>query len=575
MTKKRADAPPRMTLIDLFCGAGGFSEGFAQQGFKVLMGIDNWRPAIETYNYNHGNGELMNILELKDDIARIDALPNSDVILGSPPCVSFSSSNRSGKADKKLGLTLIETFLKVVAVKKHQPGSRLKAWFMENVSRSANHLPEAYTFEALGLAEWAIAQGKHPQDTAIQIGGNMSVINSADLGCPQSRERAICGEIVPSGHFVPPTKTHRSAKEKTNLPFHRTLDSIRNALPSPTSERSELPIEDPNYPGTWIPQHQLTDQFYDTGLYRTEWLNSRYLKVNHPFMGTMAFPEDGSRPSRTITATKIGTSREALIYRSELNRIGNGEYRTPTVREAASLMGFPITYQFIGSEGAKWRLVGNAVCPSMSRALAITVLASARRRPPERPIVRPLSSLEKVQDLNTYAVRNFGEQPLRNKGSRFRRHPFKYGNLTITLSNYDITGSGDTRDQWLTSAQYGNGKGFPSIAYPNGFYESLEAAIRRFPDGDQFLQIINNGFSERVAKSDILQHMYETQRSFDGYLEPTELIEEVARIATRFDPDQENFDQENECIFNKQIVPKRQLLALYAVNKIASIANDR
>src|SRR5690606_38400275 len=95
-----------------------------------------------------------------------------------------------------------------------------------------------------------------------------------------------------------------------------------------------------------------------------------FLKVNHPYMGKMSFPENENRPSRTITATKIGTSREAIIYESEYPRIGNGQFRTPTVREAACIMGFPITYQFLGGETTKWRLVGNAVCPSVARAFA-------------------------------------------------------------------------------------------------------------------------------------------------------------------------------------------------------------
>jgi site-specific DNA-cytosine methylase len=45
-----------ITVIDTFCGAGGFSEGFRQAGFDVVMGIDNWRPACDTHETN-GFGE--------------------------------------------------------------------------------------------------------------------------------------------------------------------------------------------------------------------------------------------------------------------------------------------------------------------------------------------------------------------------------------------------------------------------------------------------------------------------------------------------------------------------------------
>lgn len=36
-----------ITVLDLFCGAGGFSEGFHQAGFKVVAGIDNWKQLVE------------------------------------------------------------------------------------------------------------------------------------------------------------------------------------------------------------------------------------------------------------------------------------------------------------------------------------------------------------------------------------------------------------------------------------------------------------------------------------------------------------------------------------------------
>ena len=144
----------KLTVIDFFCGAGGFSEGFRQLGFEILLGVDYWQPAIDTYNHNFNKEfETKNILDYSQSIEEIDALPNSDIIIGSPPCVSFSNSNKSGKADKSLGVKLTETFLKIVAVKKHQPNSKLKAWFMENVVNSRRYLQPSYTFHDLGLTD--------------------------------------------------------------------------------------------------------------------------------------------------------------------------------------------------------------------------------------------------------------------------------------------------------------------------------------------------------------------------------------------------------------------------------------
>ncbi|MGX5852443.1 DNA cytosine methyltransferase [Dyadobacter jiangsuensis] len=563
------------TVLDLFCGAGGFSEGFRQQGFKIIMGIDNWGPAIETYNHNFSlDCKTRNILDFNDDIAKIEALPNTSIILGSPPCVSFSSSNRSGKADKSLGIMLTKAFLKVVAVKKYQHGSVLKAWFMENVTKSIGHLEPYYTFRHLGLSDWAVGLGYNPDDTAIAITRNCAIINSAAYGSPQARRRSITGEVIADGRLIIPPPTHRSPESKENgLPVFRTLRSIRTTLPAPNEKRSERYISDPLYPHVSIQCDQLTDHFYDTGLYKTEWENSRFMKQSHPYMGLMSFPENEENPSRTVTATKIGTSREAIIYQSEYDRKGNGEYRTPTVREAATLMSFPITYQFIGSEGAKWRLVGNAVCPSVSRSLAITVGEVLGLSNSTVPIVNTHIDLINIPNLNTFRPRSFNDQPKRNPGARFRRHPFKDGNITVTLSNYDIAKNEKEAGRWLTSVQYGNGDGFPSIAYEDGYFEKIAHVITQFKNGPRFLEIINNGFSERIAASQVMQKMHEEQICDSDYLAPTALVEKVADIIHQLDV-AEKYEQDANPIFpKKNAVPQKQIMALYAINKICSVAN--
>ena len=108
------------TFIDFFCGGGGFSLGLYQQGFKPIRGIDSWEPAIKTHNLNFGlNDTPKDVLDFQN-LKEIEELEDSHIIIGSPPCVSFSLSNKSGGADKSLGIQLIETFLKVVAIKKHK-----------------------------------------------------------------------------------------------------------------------------------------------------------------------------------------------------------------------------------------------------------------------------------------------------------------------------------------------------------------------------------------------------------------------------------------------------------------------
>lgn len=103
-----------MRVADFFCGGGGFSEGFRQAGFEIVFAVDKWAPAVNTYK---GNKPGANVIQ--DDVIRISNLPDdefealvpdSEVIIGSPPCQSFSHSNKSGNADKELGIKLIEAY---------------------------------------------------------------------------------------------------------------------------------------------------------------------------------------------------------------------------------------------------------------------------------------------------------------------------------------------------------------------------------------------------------------------------------------------------------------------------------
>lgn len=566
----------KFTVIDFFCGAGGFSEGFRQAGFKIVKGYDNWGPAIETHNHNFGlTSKVKNILDFKDSIEEINLLPNTDIILGSPPCVSFSSSNKSGNADKSLGVELTETFLRIVAVKKHQPKSQLKAWFMENVVNSKRYLQPEYTFRDLNLTEWAKENRISPNKTAIVLYENTANINSADYGSFQARKRLITGEMISKGKFIVPKASHQKDINDEGLKPYNTIGKIKATFPSPLEKKSANLIKDVQY-DIELPLHNITDHFYDTGVYKAEWKFSKYFKINHPFMGRMSFPENENKPSRTITATKIANSRESIIYKSELNRKGDGEYRLPTVREAAIIMGFPITYQFLGSEGTKWRLVGNAVCCSVSRALAHTVLNQHGLTADKPLIIRKIPKLHEVKNLNTFSLKSFNNPPIKKKGSRFRRHAIKDGNMTVTLSNYDIEKNSKFDGVWRTSIQYGTGKGFPVQNIQQNFYKTLEPIINNEFGGKVFIKTINNGFSKKIASKDLLQEMYENHKSIGNFKEPTELIEEITSIIKKVGVLDKDLKQTNNEIFKyKESVPTKQMFALYAINKISSTANQK
>jgi len=566
----------KLRVIDFFCGAGGFSEGFRQMGYEIIYGFDHWKPAVETFNHNFNlNCEVKNILDFKSSIAEIESLPNTEIIIGSPPCVSFSSSNKSGNADKSLGVELTETFLRIVAVKKHQPNSILKAWFMENVVNSKRYLQTAYTFKDLGLTEWANKNRISPLKIAIDLYKNSAIINSADYGSFQARKRVISGEIIKKGKLKLPKSSH-SEDGLDGKKKYMTIGKMKQNFPHPFTKLSDKIINDPHYQ-IKISQSQLTDHFYDTGIYKVEWKFSKYWKINHPFMGKMSFPENENKPSRTITATKIANSRESIIYKTEINRLGDGEYRLPTVREAAIIMGFPITYQFIGAENNKWRLVGNAVCCSVSRAFAKVVLDEHRFSIPSSLVLKNKPKIDGIVNLNTYKIKSLNKPPIKNQGSRFRRHAIKDGNLTVTLSNYDIENNPKSAEgKWFTSVQYGTGKGFPIQKINDKYYKNLEGIINEYKGGKDFLKYINNGFSEKIGNANELQKLYEHQKSNTKYTEPTELVDLVQEIIDELKIENVEIEQKKLIVFkHKEKVPLTQFFALYAINKISTIANGK
>jgi DNA (cytosine-5)-methyltransferase 1 len=78
-------------VLDLFCGAGGMSEGFSRHSeFDVLAGIDVWEDALDTYRYNYASVGLQMDMAIEDP-SHVPASPNQiDIVTGGPPCKGFS-----------------------------------------------------------------------------------------------------------------------------------------------------------------------------------------------------------------------------------------------------------------------------------------------------------------------------------------------------------------------------------------------------------------------------------------------------------------------------------------------------
>lgn len=477
----------KLRVADFFCGAGGFSEGFRQKGFDVVFALDNWQPAVDTHKLNNPSCDCvkMNILEL-DMPEKIDAVvPDTGVIIGSPPCVAFSGSNKAGKADKSLGIKLIEAFLRVIAWKKSK--GVLKYWVLENVPNSKDYIKNEYTWKELGLP------GKGPKLIVKQ----RLILNAADFGSPQTRERFFCGD------FPKPVETHKGSWV--------TMADVLDSLTNPLDEKKDTQIRDPVY-GFTIPKSKLTDHFYDSRVAEHEWKNAKRMKEDHPVYGRMTFPEDTNRPSRTVMATMSASTREAIIFEAFDDKSKHTGYRMPTIREIATFMAFPITYQFeAGSEGGKYKLVGNAVCCKQATAIAETIMLNEGLNPPKEFI--PLPDVRPSKDLTGMKRKN---KPEKQKpfNSKFEMHvPYiKINSMRVQLSN---KGSDFDKGKirWRCEIRYGPAKNHKSSIISNELLERLmdsgeKSTLTLKGIFKKFKSEINRTFAGKIPDANVFQENY-------------------------------------------------------------------
>ncbi len=504
-----------MRVADFFCGSGGFSEGFRQAGYDIVFAVDKWEPAVRTYR---GNKPGVNVIQ--DDVIRISNLPDeefealvpdSEVIIGSPPCQSFSHSNKSGNADKTLGIKLIEAYLRIIARKKFKPGSVLRYWVLENVPGVKEYIKPEYTAADLGLVGDFVLKTNE---------GASGKYNAKYFGAPTNRERYLCGE------FPQPVETKTDDNVTT---LKQVLDSLGDPL---RADNSFVP--DINYPDFALRAQDITDQKYIYELADFEWKTAKRLKQDKGYMGKMAFPENPNRPARTVMATMTASAREAMILEYKKDR-----YRLPTVREAACMMSFPIDYWFYGaSKGVKHTLVGNAVPPKLSYAVAIAIAKKENQPIPRRyiPIQHRLDEQNPFMNLNGEVFTIKKERPKRTT-SKFKYHiPYLIIHaFRVELTNYR---SDFEKGQYLWDAEIHHRQGkdnarvyTPAItmrAIPVQYREKMRAYLNRIrpsiPGMNKFQSVFCLTTEERATQE---------------YLGPFELLDSVKAFIDETIPQEE------------------------------------
>lgn len=519
-----------MRVADFFCGAGGFSEGFRQAGFDIVFALDKWEYAITTYSANQGiKAVKSDIIEvsLLDDEKFNQMVPDTEIIIGSPPCQSFSQSNKSGNADKTLGIKLIEAYLRIIARKKFKKNSILKYWLLENVPKSQYFIKDKYSARDLGLS------GDFILHTKCQASGEH---NAKYYGAPTNRLRYICGD------FIEPIRTN----DDSNL---ITLGAVLNSFDNSVGKK----IKDINY-NFELKKEDLSDHYYTYELADFEINTARRLKLDKGYMGKMSFPENPNKPARTVMATMSTSSRESMILAY------GKKFRLPTVREVATMMSFPIDYRFYGpSKTIKYKLVGNAVCPKMSYALAKAICNKENMKLPQK--------YKKIKHDETFEFYNLNGLKFLPKIERKKLDTakFKYHIPYLIINRYRVELTNYHSDfknksfKWDTEIHYSQGKDKARVIKPN--IKDFKISIDLKKEVYNFINFLPNIISHNNLQKTFC--MTKSNRDKLGIIGPYEVLDEIKNFL-----DIISDEKVSEIEFIEHDIPKKILLGSYILLKI-------
>lgn len=477
-----------MRAIDLYAGVGGWSLGLRLSGIEVVGSYEWWQPAVDTHNKNHrGTIRPTNVREL--DINELPA--NIDIVVGSPPCTEFSYSNRGGNGDLPEGMKDLARFFEIV---RHL---NPKWWAMENVPRVATVLREAKNDPEHAL---------HKYRDLFPV---VDVIDFSDYGTPQVRRRCIAGNY--------PLTTLWSFKRKMPAP---TLGEVVTAVGAAKN------VVDPTW-GISIEASRVTDREVEHHLSEEELRMNQESKMFHPVYNDMAFPDDLERSSRTVTATCTRVSRESIII---LDPRPGGGHRRLSIRERASLQGFPITYQFFGrSFGEKAKLVGNAIPPTFTYLLGMALQAKRAENLGDFPSSSDLLSLPAELPLVTKPEGRGRTYPrTRTFRAALPGLRFKSG-MRFELAN--STDEANDSVSWAVRFFYGASKDFQQV-YPK--LELVKDLSERLPEIAACVDGLAAEFDALIERLEVsspakLQAVW--SHHAQGSLGPYDVSDSLGRIA--------------------------------------------
>lgn len=342
--KKGASLKQHFTVVDLFCGCGGITEGLKRSNFKVIAAVDNDPVACRTYRANHPYVELYD-----RDIVKVDPhdiyhndldRKNLDLLVVCAPCQPFSTQNRLKKDDDNRYELILQAsrFAEVL-----QP----RVIFLENVPGLGKHK------DILDKLKLRLRKLEYELSDPV-------LIDAADYAVPQRRIRCILIATLKTPPPDVPSKTTPIGKRKTVREAIYALSSLKSGerdLKDPLHQAStHQPIalerlkHIPKDGGSRcsLPEHLILD------CHKTH-------RGHGDVYGRMKW--DDVAPTLTTGCTDVSRGRFAHPE----------DDRAITPREAALLQSFPQNYKFVGTRTQVAQQIGNAVPVKLMSAFVPTL----------------------------------------------------------------------------------------------------------------------------------------------------------------------------------------------------------
>ena len=385
-------------FIDLFCGAGGFSHGLEMAGLECIGGIELKETIAKTHQLNHKSsktifGDIRTIPP--EEYAKIIGKDHVDVIIGGPPCPTFSTIGdakiRSVTGKPTSEDPRNELFLDYL---KYVDYFRPDIFVIENVPTFITKYKGKIFNTAVEIIENIGKDNEDNGEGVYEVVKPVQVLNSVYYGVPQTRRRMMLVAHKKTGvKYEYPKATHYYDQEDEESKLLKPCTTVSDAITDlPTITDNWRVSEMPYSKKDNLTEYQILMRSYGNGktiknnicrmsndrakrVFPHMAQGSKYMDLPKEIRQILPFREDifkdrlkrlvMNEPSWTVIA-HIGMDGYMYIHPTE--------NRTLSVREAARIQSFPDDFEFVGNQQETYVQVGNAVPPLLGKAIGESIL---------------------------------------------------------------------------------------------------------------------------------------------------------------------------------------------------------